>query len=194
MSDKEAWNVQHIHPRGKLCVWGGRLRRSSAGRRSSIVTKPTVKEAKERRESEREPKKTAKSAELAKSFKEVETDEELEPAHSSTSGYKPHFFDGRLAPDKPISGRMLPDVEEPIQIIMDRATSKTMDAFVVFVTMEDAMRCAETMLPDVEEPIHIIMDQATSKTMDMFEELVTMGDAMFCVEKLSYVFYLTYLG
>ncbi|SCO82981.1 uncharacterized protein FRV6_07194 [Fusarium oxysporum] len=74
------------------------------GRRSSIVTKPTVKEAKERRESEREPKKTAKSAELAKSFKEVETDEELEPAHSSTSGYKPHFFDGRLAPDKPISG------------------------------------------------------------------------------------------
>ncbi|KAM5515164.1 hypothetical protein FOXYSP1_06131 [Fusarium oxysporum f. sp. phaseoli] len=82
---------------------------------------------------------------------------------------------------------MLPDVEEPIQIIMDRATSKTMDAFVVFVTMEDAMRCAETMLPDVEEPIHIIMDQATSKTMDMFEELVTMGDAMFCVEKLSYL-------
>jgi hypothetical protein len=68
------------------------------------VTKPTVKEAKERRESEREPKKTVKSAELAKSFKEVETDEELEPAHSSTSGYKPHFFDGRLAPDKPISG------------------------------------------------------------------------------------------
>ncbi|RKL17925.1 hypothetical protein BFJ63_vAg14127 [Fusarium oxysporum f. sp. narcissi] len=62
------------------------------------------KEAKERRESEREPKKTAKSAELAKFFKEVETDEELEPAHSSTSGYKPHFFNGRLAPDKPISG------------------------------------------------------------------------------------------
>ncbi|EWZ43812.1 hypothetical protein FOCG_00350 [Fusarium oxysporum f. sp. radicis-lycopersici 26381] len=83
---------------------GGRSRRSSAGRRSSIVTKPTAKEAKERRESEREPKKTAKSAELAKFFKEVETDEELEPAHSSTSGYKPHFFNGRLAPDKPISG------------------------------------------------------------------------------------------
>ncbi|SCO82982.1 uncharacterized protein FRV6_07195 [Fusarium oxysporum] len=77
---------------------------------------------------------------------------------------------------------------------MDRATSKTMDAFVEFVTMEDAMRCAETMLPDVEEPIHIIMDQATSKTMDMFEELVTIGDAMFCVEKLIYVLYLTYLG
>ncbi|EXK41169.1 hypothetical protein FOXG_18298 [Fusarium oxysporum f. sp. lycopersici 4287] len=55
---------------------------------------------------------------------------------------------------------------------MDRAKSKTMDAFVEFVTMEDAMRCAETMLPDVEEPIHIIMDQATSKTMDMFEELL----------------------
>ncbi|WJG34927.1 uncharacterized protein FOBCDRAFT_216912 [Fusarium oxysporum Fo47] len=54
---------------------------------------------------------------------------------------------------------MLPDVEEPIQIIMDRATSKPMDAFVEFVTMEDAMRCAETMLPDVEEPIHIIMDR-----------------------------------
>ncbi|RKL33377.1 hypothetical protein BFJ70_g8747 [Fusarium oxysporum] len=42
---------------------------------------------------------------------------------------------------------------------MDRATSKPMDAFVEFVTMEDAMRCAETMLPDVEEPIHIIMDR-----------------------------------
>ncbi|KAJ9425663.1 hypothetical protein QL093DRAFT_1270140 [Fusarium oxysporum] len=52
ISDKEAWNVQHIHPRGKLCVWGGRSRRSPASRRSSIVTKPTVKEAKERRESE----------------------------------------------------------------------------------------------------------------------------------------------
>ncbi|ENH71112.1 hypothetical protein FOC1_g10008485 [Fusarium oxysporum f. sp. cubense race 1] len=41
------------------------------------------------------------------------------------------------------NSRMLPDVEEPIHIIMDRATSKTMDAFVEFVTMEDAMRCAE---------------------------------------------------
>ncbi|KAJ4018010.1 hypothetical protein NW752_001920 [Fusarium irregulare] len=41
------------------------------------------------------------------------------------------------------NSRMLNDGDEPIHIIMDRATSKTMDAFVEFVTMEDAMRCAE---------------------------------------------------
>ncbi|CAF3432873.1 unnamed protein product [Fusarium graminearum] len=41
------------------------------------------------------------------------------------------------------NSRMLSDGEEPIHIIMDRATSKTMDAFVEFMTMEDAMRCAE---------------------------------------------------
>ncbi|KAF5021814.1 hypothetical protein F66182_6140 [Fusarium sp. NRRL 66182] len=41
------------------------------------------------------------------------------------------------------NSRMLSDGDEPIHIIMDRATSKTMDAFVEFVTMEDAMRCAE---------------------------------------------------
>ncbi|KAK2481928.1 hypothetical protein H9L39_07567, partial [Fusarium oxysporum f. sp. albedinis] len=60
-----------------------RSRRSSAGRRSSIVTKPTAKEAKERRESEREPKKTAKSAELAKSFKEL-----LSTAHGVPHSHK----------------------------------------------------------------------------------------------------------
>ncbi|KAJ4259608.1 hypothetical protein NW762_007538 [Fusarium torreyae] len=41
------------------------------------------------------------------------------------------------------NSRMLSDGDEPVHIIMDRATSKTMDAFVEFVTMEDAMRCAE---------------------------------------------------
>ncbi|KAF4455308.1 hypothetical protein F53441_2322 [Fusarium austroafricanum] len=41
------------------------------------------------------------------------------------------------------NSRMLTDTEEPVHIIMDRATSKTMDAFVEFMTMEDAMRCAE---------------------------------------------------
>ncbi|KAF4969743.1 hypothetical protein FSARC_3086 [Fusarium sarcochroum] len=41
------------------------------------------------------------------------------------------------------NSRMLSDGEEPVHIIMDRATSKTMDAFVEFVSMEDAMRCAE---------------------------------------------------
>ncbi|KAF5679255.1 hypothetical protein FDENT_8768, partial [Fusarium denticulatum] len=43
----------------QLRVWRGQWPCSSAGRRSSIVTKTKVKEAKERRESEREPKKTA---------------------------------------------------------------------------------------------------------------------------------------
>ena len=40
---------------------------------------------------------------------------------------------------------MLPDVEEPIQIIMDRATSKTMDMFEELVTMGDAMFCVEKL-------------------------------------------------
>ncbi|KAF4414928.1 hypothetical protein FACUT_13840 [Fusarium acutatum] len=34
------------------------------------------------------------------------------------------------------NSRMLPDVEEPIHIIMYRATCKTMDAYVEFVTMD----------------------------------------------------------
>ncbi|KAF4978839.1 hypothetical protein FZEAL_4841 [Fusarium zealandicum] len=41
------------------------------------------------------------------------------------------------------NSKMLNDGDEPVHIIMDRATSKTMDAFVEFATMEDAMRCAE---------------------------------------------------
>ncbi|KAM5347116.1 hypothetical protein ACJ41O_010121 [Fusarium nematophilum] len=41
------------------------------------------------------------------------------------------------------NSKMLNDTDEPVHIIMDRATSKTMDAFVEFHTMEDAMRCAE---------------------------------------------------
>ncbi|KAG5753882.1 hypothetical protein H9Q69_002198 [Fusarium xylarioides] len=70
----------------QLHVRGGRWRRSSAGRRSSIVTKPTVKEAKERRESEREPKKTARRRN--------------EPSLSEWS----RSMRTSLAPDKPISG------------------------------------------------------------------------------------------
>ncbi|KAF4987588.1 hypothetical protein FDECE_15378 [Fusarium decemcellulare] len=41
------------------------------------------------------------------------------------------------------NSKMLNDADEPVHIIMDRATSKTMDAFVEFATMEDAARCAE---------------------------------------------------
>ncbi|KAM6524105.1 hypothetical protein FSOLCH5_004709 [Fusarium solani] len=41
------------------------------------------------------------------------------------------------------NSKMLNDADEPVHIIMDRATSKTMDAFVEFQTMEDAIRCAE---------------------------------------------------
>ena len=37
------------------------------------------------------------------------------------------------------NARILNDVEEPIHIIMERLTSKTMDAFVEFHTMDDAM-------------------------------------------------------
>ncbi|KAM0415730.1 hypothetical protein ACHAPT_013315 [Fusarium lateritium] len=41
------------------------------------------------------------------------------------------------------NGKMLNDADEPVHIIMDRATSKTMDAFVEFQSMEDAIRCVE---------------------------------------------------
>ncbi|KAF5700685.1 hypothetical protein FMUND_14227 [Fusarium mundagurra] len=70
----------------QLRVWRGQWRRSSAGRRSSIVTKPKVKEAKERRESEREPKKTASRRN--------------EPSLSEWS----RSMRTPLGPDKPISG------------------------------------------------------------------------------------------
>lgn len=39
--------------------------------------------------------------------------------------------------------RILNDVDEGIHIIMDKATSKTMDAYVEFVTLDDANRAAE---------------------------------------------------
>lgn len=38
---------------------------------------------------------------------------------------------------------MLNDVDEPVHIIMERITSKTMDAYVEFCTLEDAMRVVE---------------------------------------------------
>ncbi|KAF7563884.1 hypothetical protein G7046_g266 [Stylonectria norvegica] len=41
------------------------------------------------------------------------------------------------------NSKILNDSEEPVHIIMERATSKTMDAFVEFQTLEDAMKTAE---------------------------------------------------
>lgn len=38
---------------------------------------------------------------------------------------------------------MLNDNQEPVHIIMERVTSKTQDAYVEFVTMQDAMRAVE---------------------------------------------------
>ncbi|KLP09898.1 uncharacterized protein Y057_6389 [Fusarium fujikuroi] len=86
---------------------GRRSRRSSAGRRSSIVTKPTAKEAKERRESEREPKKTAKSAERAKSFKELEEDEELEAAGAITAEATIHAAEPVEPEDKEFTDKVV---------------------------------------------------------------------------------------
>ncbi|CVK92743.1 hypothetical protein FPRO06_02668 [Fusarium proliferatum] len=89
---------------------GRRSRRSSAGRRSSIVTKPTAKEAKEakeRRESEREPKKTAKSAERAKSFKELEEDEELEVAGAITAEATIHAAEPVEPEDKEFTDKVI---------------------------------------------------------------------------------------
>lgn len=41
------------------------------------------------------------------------------------------------------SARLLPDASEPIHIIMERVTSKTMDAYAEFETLDDAMRAVE---------------------------------------------------
>ncbi|KAF5673347.1 essential subunit of the histone deacetylase rpd3s complex [Fusarium circinatum] len=89
---------------------GRRSRRSSGGRRSSIVTKPTVKEAKEakeRRDLEREPKKTAKSAERAKSFKELEEDDELEVAGAITAEATIHAAEPVEPEDKEFADKVV---------------------------------------------------------------------------------------
>lgn len=41
------------------------------------------------------------------------------------------------------NSKILNDSEEPVHIIMERVTSKTMDAYVEFMTLEDAMRAVE---------------------------------------------------
>ncbi|KAJ4147370.1 hypothetical protein LMH87_001894 [Akanthomyces muscarius] len=41
------------------------------------------------------------------------------------------------------NSKILNDVEEPVHIIMEKVTSKTMDAYVEFMTLEDAMRAVE---------------------------------------------------
>lgn len=40
------------------------------------------------------------------------------------------------------NARIINDSEEPVHIIMERVTSKTMDAYVEFVTPEEAVNCA----------------------------------------------------
>ncbi|KAJ3492967.1 hypothetical protein NLG97_g5031 [Lecanicillium saksenae] len=41
------------------------------------------------------------------------------------------------------NSKILNDAEEPVHIIMEKVTSKTMDAYVEFITLEDAMRAVE---------------------------------------------------
>ncbi|KAM3447120.1 hypothetical protein MY3296_009020 [Beauveria thailandica] len=41
------------------------------------------------------------------------------------------------------NSKILNDTEEPVHIIMEKVTSKTMDAYVEFMTLEDAMRAVE---------------------------------------------------
>ncbi|KGQ06603.1 hypothetical protein BBAD15_g8071 [Beauveria bassiana D1-5] len=41
------------------------------------------------------------------------------------------------------NSKILNDAEEPVHIIMEKVTSKTMDAYVEFMTLEDAMRAVE---------------------------------------------------
>ncbi|TQW01121.1 RNA recognition, RNP-1 [Cordyceps javanica] len=41
------------------------------------------------------------------------------------------------------NSKILNDAEEPVHIIMEKVTSKTMDAYVEFVTLEDAMRAVD---------------------------------------------------
>ncbi|SPJ85657.1 uncharacterized protein FTOL_11439 [Fusarium torulosum] len=75
------------------------------------------------------------------------------------------------------NSRMLSDGEEPIHIIMDRATSKTMDAFVEFVSMEDAMRCAEKHHQNIqlgrvsrlgERPVEVELSSQAALMQDLF--------------------------
>lgn len=41
------------------------------------------------------------------------------------------------------NSKILNDIDEPVHIIMERVTSKTMDAYVEFTTLEDAMKAVE---------------------------------------------------
>lgn len=47
------------------------------------------------------------------------------------------------------SSKLLNDTEEGIHIVMDRATRKTMDTYVEFETLEDAMKTAERLHQNV---------------------------------------------
>ncbi|KAG9254121.1 uncharacterized protein F5Z01DRAFT_674437 [Emericellopsis atlantica] len=47
------------------------------------------------------------------------------------------------------NSKILNDADEPVHIIMERVTSKTMDAYVEFCTLEDAMRAVERHISNI---------------------------------------------
>ncbi|KAK4167124.1 hypothetical protein QBC43DRAFT_349163 [Cladorrhinum sp. PSN259] len=43
------------------------------------------------------------------------------------------------------NSRMLNDIDEGVHIIMERLTAKTLDAYVEFLTLDDAVKCVNRM-------------------------------------------------
>ncbi|KAK7398620.1 hypothetical protein QQX98_012005 [Neonectria punicea] len=75
------------------------------------------------------------------------------------------------------NSKILNDSEEPVHIIMERATSKTMDAYVEFHTMSDAMKSAERHHNNAlqgrisrlgERPIEVELSSQGSLMRDLF--------------------------
>ncbi|KAL7788694.1 hypothetical protein V8C37DRAFT_411521 [Trichoderma ceciliae] len=75
------------------------------------------------------------------------------------------------------NSKVLNDTDEGVHIIMDKVTSKTMDAYVEFVTLEDAMRAVERHRTNVvtgrfsrlgDRPIEVEVTSQASLMKDLF--------------------------
>lgn len=75
------------------------------------------------------------------------------------------------------NSKVLNDTDEGVHIIMDKVTSKTMDAYVEFVSLEDAMRAVERHRTNVvagrfsrlgDRPIEVEVTSQASLMKDLF--------------------------
>ncbi|KAL6691861.1 hypothetical protein J3F84DRAFT_397369 [Trichoderma pleuroticola] len=75
------------------------------------------------------------------------------------------------------NSKVLNDTDEPVHIIMDKVTSKTMDAYVEFVSLEDAMRAVERHRANVvagrfsrlgDRPIEVEVTSQANLMRDLF--------------------------